>query len=318
MYNDIIKTKFIKQYTTKIKMREACINTFNVFEPHETKWNADLCTQGTDVLQPIVNDALGMRASSKRLRLSILTDYVKWCIDNQIPGACDGMLHVTTTGVEKMKKQMVTSPLHLQVYLNQVCEPESRETTDNIYRCYYWLAYAGISEEDILKVKISDVDFVYMVVKYNGKEYPIYREAIPALRNCVNLTQFVYNHPNYAANKTVYKTRVDGDTLIRGVRSLPTIESMRVELSRRSKKCLDSGKTNLKLSYYRVWLSGLFYRTYERELAGLPIDFLDAAEEFMNGKTYKLEKTRNTLTTIRNKISRDFLQDYENWKLTLI
>lgn len=318
MFNQELKEKFIKEYTASISVREACVSAFNALEKHEIAWGADLCTKSTEELQPIVDELVGMRARSQLLRVTLLRDYVKWCIQNNVPGACDGMLHINTTGVEKMKRQTVTSPLHLQVYLNQICDPEFEETIDNIYRCFYWLSYGGVPEEEILQIKASDVDLSSMVVRYRGNEFPIYREAIPAFKNCIHLTQFVYKHPNYSADKVVYRERANGDTLVRGIRSTPSITAMRVELSRRSKQCIDEGKTEMKLSYYRVWISGLFYRMYERERAGLPVDFSDAAACFMEGKTYKLDRSRNTPAAYQRKVAGEYLQDYEHWKMTFI
>lgn len=316
MYNKELKEQFIKEYTASISVRQACVSVFNMLEKYETGWGADICTRSSAELQPIVDELVGIRVKSKVLRVAILKDYIRWCVAHNVPGSRNGFANVSTDGIAKLKRQTVTSPLHLQVYLNQICEPESEETTDNIYRCYYWLAYGGFREEDILKVRTSDVDFANMVVRLGDEEAPIYREAIPAFRNCVNLTQFVYKHPNYSARKVVYKPRVEGDELIRGVRSSTTVLAMRVELSRRSKRCIEEGKTELKLSYYRVWISGLFYRMYERELAGLPVDFSSAAARLMEGKTYNLTRSRNTPITYQRKVANDYQRDYEHWKMT--
>lgn len=313
MYNEELKTKFVRGYTNSISTAEVCQTIFNAFEQYEVEWGADLCTRSAEELQPVVDNLVGFRARSKWMRLIILKDYVKWCIGMKVPGACDGMLKIETVGLEKVKHQTVASPLHLQRYLDSICEPESEETTDNIYRCFYWLAYGGVAEEDILSIKCNDVDLDSMVVRYNGTEVPIYREALPAFKNCVKLTQFVYKHPNY--DKLVYKDRADGNTLVRGIRSAPSIKAMRVELSRRSKAKMDEGKTDLKLSYFRVWISGLFYRMYERERAGIPVDFSAAAAQFMEGKTYKLDRGRNTPEAKRRQLTRDYLEDYERWKL---
>lgn len=316
MYNAELKTKFIREYTNSITTANVCSTIFNAFEKYELMWNADLCTRTAEELQPVIDTIVGLRARSKWMRIIILKDYVKWCIGMKVPHACDGMLKINTVGLEKIKHQTVSSPLHLQMYLNSICEPESEETTDNIYRCFYWLAYGGVAEEDILRIKCSDVDLTNMVVHYNKTEVPIYHEAIPAFKNCATLTQFVYKHPNY--DKVVYKDRADGDTLVRGIRSLPSLKAMRVELSRRSKAKIDEGKTDLRLSYFRVWISGLFYRMYERERAGMPVDFSASAAQFMEGKVYKLDSGRNTQEAKKRQIARDYKEDYERWKLAFL
>lgn len=313
MYNEEIKIKFIRGYTDSINTAKVCTTIFNVFETYEQEWQSDLCTKSAEELQPIIDKVVGLRVRSKWMRLIILKDYVKWCIGMKVPGACDGMLKIETVGLDKIKQQMIASPLQLQMYLNDICDPETEETVDNIYRCFYWLAYGGVEEEDIFTIKCGDVDLANMIVRYRDTEVPIYREALPAFRNCMNLTQFAFKHPNY--EKLAYKDRAAGDTLIRGITSQPSLKAMRVTLSRRSKQKVEEGGTALKMSYFRVWISGLFYRMYERERVGIKVDFNDAAIQFMKGKAYKLDKSRNTLDAKRRQLARDYLEDYERWKL---
>lgn len=318
MYNTELKEKFAKEYTEKISVRDACLSVFNAFEKYETKWDADLCTQSKETLEPVVENLLGLRAKSQQLRFVILQEYVKWCLKNKVPGACDGMLLVDVSALSKMKRQTVKNPMHLQRYLNEICDTESEHTADNTLRCFYWMAYGGMGEEDIFRVRSKNVDLQNLLVHLDGTDYPIYREAIPAFKNCMTLTQFLYKHPNYGADKTVYRDRADGDILIRGIRAIPSVMSMRAELSRRSKRCFDEGRTTLQLSYYRAWISGVFYRTYEAELAGIPVDFSGVAANFMHGKTYKLESGRNTPMAKQRKLAADYTVDYERWKATLI
>lgn len=318
MYNTELKSRFAKEYTESISVREACFSAFTAFEKHEEQWGADLCTQPTEVLQPVVDKLLGLRSKSIQLRLTIYQEYVKWCLKNKVPGACDGMLHVDSSGLNKMRKQTVKNPKHLQRYLDEICDTEGDETTDNTLRCYYWLAYSGMDEQDIFQVCAKDVDLSSMVVRFNNTEYPIYREAIPAIKNCMNLTQFQYKHPNYTADKIVYRDRAVGDILIRGIRSTPSISSMRAELSRRSRDRIQSGRTELQLSYYRVWISGIFYRMYESELAGAEPDFFSLVERFTEGKTYKLDSGRNTVGAKHRKLAWEYMTDYKRWKMTLV
>lgn len=315
MYNEEQKTKFVREYTHSLSMAKLCESIFNKIESFEQEWGADICTRTSTELQPVIDKIVGFRARSKWSVLIMLKDYVKWCIGNGVTDACDGMLQIKTVGVENVKTQMVSIPKHLQKYLDEICDAEDKQTTDNIYRCFYWLAYSGMKEEDILKVKCSDVDFTNMVVHYNGEEFIIYREAIPAFQNCSKLDSFVYNHPLYSADKVVIKPRAEGDTLVRGIRSVSTIKVMRMTLSRKSKECFDSGRTKLKLSYYRVWLSGLFYRMYEFEKSGLPVDFTDAAIKYMEGRDYKFEKGCKNESIKKREIAKDYLEDYQRWKL---
>lgn len=314
MYNEEVKHRFMRETvaSTPYKLK-LCESIFNSTEQFEEGWGADLCTRSAEELQPMVNQLAGFRARSKWSKLIILKEYVKWCIEMGIDGASPGMLEIKTVGLDKVKQQTIANPKHLQNYLNAICEPAEKQATDNIYRCYYWLAYAGMDEEDILNVKCSDVDFKTLTVKYDKKYtvVPIYPEGLVAFHNCVELDSFAFLHPNYSHE--IRKERAAGDTLIRGIRSALTIKALRVELSRRSKNKSDN--TPLKLSYFRVWISGVFYRMYEQETIGVPPDFNAIVSQQMEGKTYKLDSGRNTIEAKHRQLVRDYEEDYERWKL---
>nr|WP_290461216.1 hypothetical protein [Acutalibacter muris] len=312
MYNEEMKSRFIREYTGSLNTANVATTIFNAMEEHEKSWNADLCTRSSEELQPVITEITGLRSRSKWMALTILKEYVKWCIAMQVPGACDGMLQIQTVGLDKVKHQMVSSPLHLQKFLDDVFDPESEETLDNIYRCYFWMAFGGIDEEDTILIQNEQVDFGQMVIYYKTTNIPIYREALPAFRNAVSLNSFLYKHPNYS--KPVRRDRVPGDTLMRGIRATTKTFTMRTTLSKRNIKAIEDGLTDLQLSFYRVRMSGLFYRVYEMERAGIPTSFSEAALRVMDGKTYTLHG-REKLEHRQNKIERSYMEDYQRWKL---
>lgn len=311
MYNESLKSGFVADYTKSMSTAQHASVVFEAFAPYEERWQADLCTRSAEELQPIVNEVAGLRAKSRWMALSILKEYVKWCLAMKVPGARDGMLQIEVVGLDKVRKQMVSGPLHLQQYLNTIFDNEADETIDNIYRCFFWLAFAGLDEDDILFVTGDDVDFDNMVIRYGRTEYPIYREAIPALRNAISLTDFAYKHPGYS--KTVRRNRVLGVTLMRGIKADSKVMTMRSTLSKRTGRALKDGLTTLQLSYYRVWISGLFYRMYERERAGESVSFADEAERYVSKRTYHNE--HRPLSTQVNIVARDYMEDYQRWKL---
>lgn len=316
MYNESWKHAFSVETYDKLSMREACATLFEATEPYEREWGADLCTQSAEVLKPVVEELVGMRAKSTKLRLSILREYVSYCLRNNYPGACDGMLQVKVTGLEKLQRNTVKNPLHLQRYLDQICDPEQDETYDNVLRFYHWMAYSGVPEEEILKLTANDVDLERMVIRAGGTDYPLYRESLPSVSNCMRLTQFVSRHPYHGVDKLVRLDRAPGDALVRGTRSVPSVTSIRSMLSRRVKQKTDAGETQQQLSYYRVWLSGVFYRAYEQELAGFPPDFSGVAFRQMQGREYRLGG-RNTPRGKQRKLSGEYMTDYLRWKSTL-
>lgn len=312
MYNEEQKVSFIKSYTGSLNTANVATTIFNALEKYEANWQADFCTKSKDELQPVIDEIVGLRTKSQWMTLIILKEYVKWCIAMKVPGACDGMLHVEAVGLDKIRHQMVSSPLHLQKYLDELFDPESEETIDNIYRCYFWMAYGGIDEEDTILITKEDINFEQMTITYKETNVPIYREAIPAFRNAVSLTSFLYKHPNYS--KTIRRDRIGGNTIMRGIKAETKTFTMRTTLSKRNIKAVEEGLTDLRLSFYRVRMSGLFYRIYERERAGIPVDFSEAAMRAMAGKEYSI-KGRIKLEHKQNRMERDYMEDYQRWKL---
>lgn len=313
MYNENLKTKFVQGYTNSINTANVCQTIFNAFEKYELQWGADLCTRSAEELFPVIEQLVGFRAKSHWMRIIILKDYVRWCMATGVSGACDGMLHVRVIGLDKVRQQTLASPAHLEAYLNAICEPTEECTADNIFRCYYWLAYAGLKEEDIMSVTGKNIDFKNMVIKCNGTEFPIYREAVPALKNCIELTQFVYKHPNYSTD--IWRDRAPGKTLMRGIGSQSSIKAFRVALSRRSKREREEGRTDIKLSFYRAWISGVFHRAYEKEQIGIEPDFYGIVCIEKGDKVYKLDSGRNTQEAKKRQLASDYQEDYQRWKL---
>lgn len=319
MYNEELKQRFIDFYTGSENMKKLCRVVFNKVAKYEEEWQADVCSVSTEQLQPMVDSIVGFRSRSKWSTLVILKAYTKWCIGENIPYACDAMLKINSIGVGNLKTKMVSFPMSLQNYLDEICAPESLQATDNIYRCFYWLAYMGMPEEDIMRVRTSDVNFDNLTIIFNGKSYDIYKEALPALKNCVNLGSFYFNHPNYAADKQVWKPRVEGDLLLRGIRGSCTVKSMRtalVKLVYDYTKTPVVRKTEMQLSYHRVWLSGIFFRMYEKEMSGKEVDFEPAALQFMEGRKYNYENSGGKNQNIKKReVAKDYLEDYQRWKL---
>lgn len=316
MYNNELKNAYIAQKTSKKYSMNQCRIIFEMCEPFEEEFGGDLCTMPLDQLTRALKNIPTVRGKSFLARLSLLRDYCSWCKMTNVPGACLEIFNVQISGAEKINSSMVSGPMHLQKCLDEICDKEIENTIDCIYRCFYWLAFAGMKSSDILRVCGSNVDFENMEVHFEGRDYPIYRESIDAFRNAASLKEFVYKNPTY--NSDIVRDRVDGDLLMRGIRGMVTEKSMRVELSRRSRKSLDAGATAKRLSYYRIWLSGLFFRLYERERAGYAVNFAGAAEDFMIGREYKLDSGRNTIEAKRRQIMRDFQADYDRWKLVFM
>lgn len=312
LYNEDLKCEFIRQYTLKQSSVNLCLTVFSSIAPKEEAWEADFCTKGADEIRPVLESIVGFRSRSKYGILIILRKYVEWCLKvKKYPGACDGMLQLDANdlGLEKLRCSMVASPLHLQMYLDDVYAPLPKETVGNVYRCFYWLAYGGVEERDIPKVKCSDVDFDNMVVNYDGREYPIYREAVPAFKCAVEMKAFRRPAIFGRDGEDEYRNRVDGDTLLRTISDNSDTLKLR-SLLVAQKRDSDS---DINLSYFRVWLSGVFYRIREREIVGETPNFDDVAVERLRVK--KVPHCDNKSEEEKAKhLSAGYLDDYYRWR----
>lgn len=312
MYNEEQKLKFISQYTKSKGVETLCLSLFNATEPFESKWNADLCTKDSESLQAMVDNVLGFKAPSRNARLTVLRQYVMWCIDN-VNGSCDGMLKIKSTGLEKVRRQTVSNPVELQKYLDDTLSPESDHTVDNLLRAFCWLVFSGLYMEDTVKVKCTDVDFRNMVIHYDGREYPIYKEALPSIRDCCELTQFAYFHPGYA--KPAQKDRAVGVELLRSLSTAsPPLEYFSSTLSKYRRMALRAKKIDTELSGMRIQASGLFYRMYETERAGGKVDFSEAAEIFMQHRDAEYTSDEASRRRRKTECIRQYKLDYHRWK----
>ena len=95
-----------------------------------------------------------------------------------------------SVNVVDVLENMVSDPGGLQSLLDRLFYPERELRIDCIYRCYYWLAFAGFKLDDVFKINIADVDLESMVVHFEDEEYPIYKEALPAFKNASTLNAF--------------------------------------------------------------------------------------------------------------------------------
>ena len=316
MYNEELKRRFMNEHTDKESTRKSYEYIFKTTEPYEIKWGADVCTRTAVELQEVIDDLAGTRLDLKSSKIISLKNYIKWCVRNGVEGARDEWSQIQNTGLNKIKTSMVSFPGHLQKCLNELYDEESMQTLDNVYRCFYWLAYSGMKEEDIFNVKNEDIDLVNLVVKYKNDVYPIYKEALPCIRNCMTLKSFYFNHPLYSSDKNVWKDRAPGNTLVRVLSGTCTIKSFRSLLSTKvihESKGVISGvpRKVQKLGYNRVWRSGMFYRIYEQDLLGFPLDFTEMVEVLFDGKT---SDKPNYITYRKHAVTKSLHQDYLRWK----
>lgn len=312
MYNESVKSEWIDDYLKTHKgdsLRGVLISFMIRFAPHERERRADLCTwTDMDDIQSVLTNVLSHESVTRKKQVSILKDYVTWCCDRSIPGAADVINDIEYNDVDvsgAIRERLVSSPKQLDSYLTMVFGTEIRPNDDSIRRCFAWLAYIGIPIGEATLVKRSDVHFDDMEIVYNENTYKIYYEALKTLRVVANADSMERIRGSY----TDVVPRAPGNLLLRGI-SVATSPEVRYQhlsrkLSMREMEAIKAGKTDKNMSYTDIYRSGIFYRMYEDEIAGFPVDFTILPGLF------------GLRTTKRNHILfkiRKYKEDYEAWK----
>ncbi len=316
MYNPELKNAFLNVQTARVN---TYVHLFEATAKYEESLQADICTLSATELEPILEDIIGVRDSSKTLRLANLKTYIKWCLNNNVDKACGDILQIKSVGSSKMSKTLASSPLHFQKYLNALFDAEDTMTIDLTYRCYLWLAYIGMDEDEILMAKSSDVDVENMVIYLFDSDneikeaLPIYREALRTIKLCATLNNFMYVLPHY----TTPRKRIEGNLLLRGWKAMPSAQTIRTVISHRVNDAIKSKRTELSISCYRAYLSGIFYRVYEQECLNVVTSLKDVFREIAYKDVIKKESGEMPPSEIESRIRRrinGYITDYNRWK----
>jgi len=311
MYNKATKSMWAEDYLLSHRgdsLRGVVIGLMSRFAPYEKALGADLCTwTDTDYIKRVLSDVLPPATMTRKSNIVILRNYVAWCVDHAVPGAVNVLNSICYNDDADLSayKRLVSNPKHLAVYLDQVLGTELRINEDCVRRCFMWLAFIGIPTGEATLVSCKDINFDNMEIVYNQIPYRIYHESVKALRMIAESDtiervrgQFVH-----------IEQRSPGNMLLRGIGDAgkPDIryDTLSRTLSKMENEAIRSGKTDRRLSYTDVYRSGVFYRMYNDEVNGFPVDF-SVIPGIFGSKT-------EDKTTIQY-IIRKYRQDYENWK----
>ena len=312
MYNADLKTQFIRSYTESVSTANAVRDMFNYIEPVEKKYDTDVACMTTDQAVEAISTLQSLRASSMEYRIAALRAYVNWNISVGTAGVNKDVSLVEPKGFDHIRHMMIKDPTHLSSILNKVFAPVNENTMENIYRFYLWMHYAGMNDEQILSCRKQDIDYKRMEIVVDGHSFPIYRECLDVVSFCADAEEIAERHKLMMDIRDT-ATRYPGDELYRGARKTTNKNSARVIIFQFLQNAYNDGIIDVKISRRVLHLSGIFYRMYEREMNGFPVDFTEDATNEMQGRTYKVNESF-TINVKRKRIMRDFEEDYVNWK----
>ena len=319
MYNHELKSEFLDQYKNAVSdtARRSYECVFNRIAPFEERWQADVCTRTTEEAEEMLRQITGLRMFSAKNIMYFLMDYVNWCIENGVPDACDGMLHMTVdraSTADSYREKTVANPQHLQQFLDTVFVPVETGTVDVIWRSAYWLSFAGLRNEEIRDVKVSDVDLNNLVISCNGEEYPIYREGYPAIRAAATMETIAFAQKNYRPGLYRQLERAPGDRLLRGTSDYPSYKHIHDKISVRLRDAKQAGIITQPITIDRVWLSGVFYRWYELERIGIKPQINLFCADLLRKKAAKNPDFRGSNSRYASTLAVEYRRDYAKWK----
>lgn len=337
MYNEPIKQAFIQEYTKSAPTKKLLRYLFEGTEEIEEKYATDFYAMNAEQAQEALNRVAGIKTNGTNAILLTLRAYVRWCAARGYP-VSDTVQTLQIDVGDKLRESYVASPKHLLNSLNEAFPHPEDNQIEYIYRSFLWLGFIGLQVCEAIAVTPENLNFDTMrltrpvlhpekMPEDSSKISPpgiIYAEAVPDLKKAIELKEL--KEPR--GKNGVFRTRAPGREILRGKAGKRTLEeaidaTFRPTISRAFKAAIDryekEGKQvpagcSLKITYKNVYMSGIFYRTYEDERMGSPIRFdVIVLGERRNAKESNFTGSYTERRLIQSLIS-NMEQDYENWK----
>lgn len=325
MYNEQVKLAFIDKYTESKQTEKLLRHIFDGTKDIEERYGKDFYEMDAEQAQEAFNYVSGIKVNGASSILMILKAYVRWCVANGYP-ATKAIQELRIDVHDKLRESYVASPEHLLKSLEKAFSNPDENEIEYIYRSFLWLGFMGLQASEAIQVTAEHIDFDTFHLKFPGHTAPyrIYPEAIPDLKKAIELKDF--EEPR--GKNGVKKPRAAGKEILRGKVSRRTLAeavelTFRPTISRAFKAALDKYESqgaeipvelSLKLTFKHVYMSGIFYRTYERERMGIPPNFSEIIlKERRNAKASNFSRNY-TERKLLNILIRDMEQDYDNWK----
>lgn len=322
MFNEEYKNEFLKSVTDSEAVYAYFKRLFAASEQYETEFDKDLCEFTDDEMSKFYSERSRMRRSSNITLQSSLKKYLDYSVASGCNVVCDikTVFGSVSGNEQKMRSKMAFGPQHLNTYMDAVFGKVKDRTAGIRLRCFLWMAFFGMNYRDAVTVSNDDVDLANKVIVKGGNEYLMCDEAIEAFYLARSLTEFAVINP-LTPGKCVHNERHSGNLILRGTKNSRSgsdkcdggISDIKQEVNRKIAKAIADKKVTSRITYDTAKLSGLFYRMYLRELAGIKPAFKTIAISDVKTKGSLSESKRKfdkkVVETIRN-----YESDYELWK----
>lgn len=295
MFNEEQKIAFIKDTAKSAAYQRNIALPLKLAEPFEQKWG-DISSWSKDQFEEFFKSRNYTSVSTMKSEVLTVRRYCAWCLEKGVIANCSAINDIDTTefvATDGAGAKMVESPSALANYLKDIFKQETVE--NSAFKFYYWCAFMGFFEEEVLHIGCDNVDFDNMVIRYGDEEYQIFDESADVIK-----TLCEQNDGSVALLQT-FDTDITPNSL--------------------SRKMSGKIKGGVKrLAFRNVRKSGVFYQTYRQELQGIPVRFdTEISRQLLRheysgwGDSALKQKTElHRKATLRNVLT----QEYDAWKAT--
>ena len=314
MFDARTKMEFLHNYVGEKGFAMTLRRLFNFFEPYENEWGKDLACAEFDQLYAAFSQFLNARKEAQYHTLNCLHAYYHWRRKRGLP-VSDAIPRLYMDDKDRTTDQYVSGPEHLNEVLRFLFSSVKPER-DALVRVYLWLAYAGLRSGEAMRVRTKDVDMRNMRIHLGDLDFPIYAEAVPDILTAMEVTQFRVLREKQGSYA---RKRADGDLLLRTYEREPRQQFYRMHIVRVQKSFdgisppRDIPIFPRKLSFYHTYVSGHFFRMFERERRGLPIDMSVILRPDMFARENDLADFADDLTASSRRVPA-YTKEYNAWK----
>lgn len=320
MFNAKQKEEYIKYYidrfgTGDIEGAEHQLtNFFNRLENIELDFEADFADMDYDSIIITLTLFCTGTVAYQRYTLSVLTGYVEWAIQHGRTPHAENYLHGITVEdidlAETYKLSMIKDAEQLNEYIDIAFAPLESDTIDNLYRVCMWLLYDGVSQTDMFKIKISDLDLENKIINYSNKIIKLNDFSIKDIRYYVDMKA-------YAAKRRsvmTYVSKANTNYLIdfSSPNRTNAVQYLRMRFSKFVNALREETGLQYKLTPMNVSHSGFYRKIYEHELETGTIDLTDIYNFYVTKQTRSKKNLDNP--GYEKSVKKRFLLQYEIWK----
>lgn len=310
LYNASFKEWYVESKELSDARSQTTRKLFERIGDVETLTEKDLGNFSIDEFYILLSYLSTHTVTVARDRMTIIEDYMRYFWKNRNVSEDIVDLYMLYFNVQNtssrcaLKLLMFGSSKDMADMFDFALPDISENRVANVLRVMAWLLFMGVSKDDILDIKKSDVDLDKAELNYNGVKYKIDSYAYPVFYQVCTTDYFIVLH------RTGVEMRVSSkqpELLIGGnhVRTKNSRQTIVAGIANLNNLIRESG---IETSYSadRISTSGEYYRLYLLEKhGGSPIEVIRKgfAERGFTGYIL-MERTRITNT------------NYTNWKST--